>query len=477
MRYLLYTTILNVLCKNLLLRRLTLELPIEFKNKYRQLLNEEFSAFIDTFEEPSTTGYRLNPLKKDEVIDRNYLANERVSYAQNGYFGNVNGKEIDHVSGYVYSQEPSAMYVGEVVDAQPGEYVLDLCAAPGGKSTHIAAQMAGQGVLVSNEIFKKRADILASNIERWGVKNSIITNESPEKLEKKWSATFDRILVDAPCSGEGMFRKDPESVKYWTPDYSSQCANRQRNILNSAVKMLKPGGTLIYSTCTFAPEEDEQIVKWLLDTHPNFELQPIKKYPGMDDGRPKWAKEDERVSQTVRMFPHHIKGEGHFIAKFKKSADADMTISKFRKHREKQQNNLSKEESKLLNEFIEQTHLKMDNSRLISNGDHLYMTTDIQEKVKLNGLKVITPGLLLGTFKKNRFEPSYTFALALNNHQIRSLAISLSQWRQYVHGETVMIDESLSNGWYLVTCNQHSVGFGKLVNHTVKNFFPKGLRF
>lgn len=454
-----------------------MKLPEGFKIKYRQLLGNESNDFFETYDSESISGYRLNPLKSDPVADERYIAAKKINYATTGFFGQVNGKSLDHVSGYLYSQEPSAMYVGEVVDAHPGETVLDLCAAPGGKSTHIAGQMMNSGVLVSNEIFTKRAKILASNIERWGTTNTIVTNEDPKKLENHWGQLFDRILVDAPCSGEGMFRKDPDAMDYWTPDYSNECANRQKKILTSAMKMLKPGGTLVYSTCTFAPEENEQVIAWLLQNYPELELKPIKKYPGMDDGRPEWADDNPELAKAVRLFPHHIEGEGHFIAKLTSKTNKPMSTktSLPKKHKNRESTGLDKEQQKLWQQFVRDTNLKLDFAHMTASGDRLYANPSTE--ISLNGLKVITPGVLLGFFKKNRFEPAYTLALTLDEEKIRTIDINDEEWVAYVHGDVIKKDVDSPNGWYLLTCHHHSVGFGKLVNKDIKNFFPKGLRF
>ena len=301
-----------------------MKLPTAFIEKYRQLLGDEADAFLASFDQPSCSGFRINPLKNGQPTATIKTAQGKIEYVADGWFGKVDGKSLDHTAGWVYSQEPSAMYVGEVVDPKPGERVLDSCAAPGGKSTHLIAKMHDEGLLVANEIFRKRANILAENLERWGAKHAIVMNESPAELEKQFPQFFDRILVDAPCSGEGMFRKEPAGIEYWTPDYPSECANRQQKILSSAMKMLKPGGTLVYSTCTFAPEEDEQNAAWLLDNY-DLTMEPIQKYPGMDDGRPEWGNGNPELTKAVRLFPHHLKGEGHFIAKFRLQGDLSET--------------------------------------------------------------------------------------------------------------------------------------------------------
>lgn len=214
-----------------------MNLPDAFVEKYTKLLGPEAPAFLASFDLPAHSGYRVNPLRPDAASAAN-PDDARINYSPNGYVGKVDGNSIAHVSGYVYSQEPSAQLVGAVAAAQPGMRVLDLCAAPGGKSTYLAGSMANQGVLVSNEINLGRARILASNIERWGARNVIVTNNDPASLAKVFPAFFDLILVDAPCSGEGMFRKDPDAVQYWDSDYPARCAERQREIVAEAVKML-----------------------------------------------------------------------------------------------------------------------------------------------------------------------------------------------------------------------------------------------
>ncbi|KRM09418.1 RsmF rRNA methyltransferase first C-terminal domain-containing protein [Paucilactobacillus suebicus] len=450
-----------------------MKLPQGFINKYQELLGDEANNFFKSFDLPSLSAYRVNPNKmtKNQL---NNIDDEPVPYCSTGFFGKVNGKSIQHTSGQVYSQEPSAMFVGEVVDAKPGEYILDLCAAPGGKSTHIAGKMANQGLLVSNEIFKNRAKILSENIERWGSSNTVVTNESPDKLESFFPAFFDKILVDAPCSGEGMFRKDPDAMQYWNESYSSECANRQRHILASAVKMLKPGGKLIYSTCTFAPEEDEQIINWLLDEYPQFEMTPINKYPGMDDGRNEWSKGSNDVSDAVRLFPHHIKGEGHFIARLSWKADSRNLDKK--NYKLFKPSRLTKEQQTLLSEFLNDTMPNYSIRNVVLFGDRLYDMPDGMPSI--DKLNITKPGIEVGTFKKNRFEPAIGLALSINSSEVKNtIQISQDQWRQYVHGDVIKVDTEHKKGWYLLTCNGYSICFGKLVNNTVKNFYPKGLRF
>ncbi|KXT76822.1 tRNA and rRNA cytosine-C5-methylase [Streptococcus sp. DD12] len=286
-----------------------MKLPEAFQDKYKQLLEDDAQAFLASFEASPVAAFRVNPLKKEQQTFENPIPNTPW-----GFYGKVSGKSIAHATGLVYSQEPAAQWVAQVAAPKPGMKVLDLAAAPGGKSTHLASYLHNEGLLVSNEISKKRSKILVENMERFGARNVVVTNESATKLAKVFPQFFDMIVLDAPCSGEGMFRKDPEAIQYWHPDYPSQCGQLQKEILQDALKMLKPGGQLVYSTCTWAPEENEAIVAWLLAHYPQLSLEPIEAYNGMQDGL--------GYPQTKRMYPHHFKGEGQFVAKFRDQSQA-----------------------------------------------------------------------------------------------------------------------------------------------------------
>lgn len=453
-----------------------MQLPTAFIEKYQKLLGEEAPAFLASFDQASYSGFRINPLKPGLPVASLEQATAKAPHVKTGYYGKVNGNSLDHVTGWVYSQEPSAMTVGEVVAPQPGEKVLDLCAAPGGKSTHLAAQMQNQGLLVANEIFRKRANILAENLERWGAQNVVVTNESPDQLEKHFPQFFDRILVDAPCSGEGMFRKEPAGIEYWNPDYPAECANRQRKILASAMVMLKPGGTLIYSTCTFAPEEDEQMIAWLLKEYPDLAVAPIEKTAGMDDGRPEWADGNPELKKACRLFPHHFKGEGHFIARLVDQRSSQPEKKKKAKKGQSLDRNfrLSKDEKNLVNDWLNTMVPDLKVKRMVKFGSQVYAVPSVMSS--LVDLNVLRPGLHLGTLKKKRFEPAHALALALHASEVtRVVTITEDEWYSYTHGETLS-GHSEEKGWTLLTCQGHSIGWGKVVNGTIKNFYPKGLR-
>ncbi|MDO1605446.1 RsmF rRNA methyltransferase first C-terminal domain-containing protein [Lactobacillus sp. YT155] len=444
---------------------MTLNLPTDFQNKYQELLGDRYETFQEALNQSAVEGFRLNPLKENFQDVKNDLS-QKIEYSDFSYFGKINGNSLEHLSGYLYSQDPSAMYVGEVLNPQPGERVLDLCAAPGSKTTYLASKMQNKGLLVANEINTSRAKILSYNVERMGITNTVVLNNRPDQLLKDFSGYFDKIVVDAPCSGEGLFRKDPDAIDYWSLDYVEQCANRQREILKTAFELLKPGGTIVYSTCTFAPEEDEKNAMWFAD---NFDLriQDIKKYFGMEGGRPDWCDNDQRATKFLRMFPDQFAGEGHFISKFVKSGEL--------KNSQESTAVTSKDDIQLFNDFS-RDNLKTSFSNLKRNNDHLeatvIATSQIDKKVK-----ILRNGLRLGTFKKNRFEPDHALILAIRKNDLTTvIELTEEQYKKYLHGETVIVKTDAKNSWIGVSYQSKLFSWGKLVNQTIKNFYPKGLR-
>lgn len=461
-----------------------MSLPSDFIKKYQNLLGAtESQRFFQSFEQPVIKGFRINPTKADLV--RPLVPTEApIAYVNDGYFGTVDGNSIAHTSGGVYSQEPSAMYVGAVVAAQPGEVILDLCAAPGGKSTHIGSQMQGQGLLVANEINAKRAKVLAENVERFGLKQTVVTNETPDHLATVWPQTFDKILVDAPCSGEGMFRKDPEAMTYWQADYPASCAARQKTILQAALKMLKPGGQLIYSTCTFSPEEDEQVIAWVLAQYPEFELAPIQKYPGMADGQPKWADGNPELTKAVRLWPHLLQGEGHFIARLQSTATpmaATKPVQKKAAHSKNKRGpqRLSKAQQALVQQTLAATLTRpvIDMTHLWLQGDHLHALPAVE--IDLSQVKLLRNGLNIGTFKKQRFELDHDLALSLSPADFKvRYEVSAEAYQRYRHGEVLTLPKPYAPQKNFGLLTHQGLGFaiGNFVGTQIKNFYPKGLR-
>ena len=430
--------------------------PTGFEEKYQRLLGKEAASFFSTFDQEPISAFRTNPLKEGQVTFSNPIPGTKW-----GYYGKVSGKSSEHVTGLIYSQEPAAQMVAQVAHPHEGMRVLDLAAAPGGKSTHLLSYLNNTGLLVSNEINNKRSKILVENIERFGARNVLVTNESAERLAKVFSSYFDLIVLDAPCSGEGMFRKQPDAMDYWSLDYPAQCATLQREILEDAVKMLANGGELVYSTCTWAPEENEEIVAWLLDEFP-LELVDIPKLNGMTPGID--------YPETARMYPHHFKGEGQFVAKFR--FVGEHKLPKLKPVR----SNLTADQRSLWQSF-QKEHLKIElKGDLQTFGDQLYLLP--LGLPDLSKIKIARNGLHLGTFKKKRFEPSFALGLALQPSEVKNkLELSQQDFEVYVGGETLQIKESLPNGWYQLLIHGNGLGFAKLANQTLKNYFPKGLRF
>ena len=416
--------------------------PTGFEEKYQRLLGKEAASFFSTFDQEPISAFRTNPLKEGQVTFSNPIPGTKW-----GYYGKVSGKSPEHVTGLIYSQEPAAQMVAQVAHPHEGMRVLDLAAAPGGKSTHLLSYLNNTGLLVSNEINNKRSKILVENIERFGARNVLVTNESAERLAKVFSSFFDLIVLDAPCSGEGMFRKQPDAMDYWSLDYPAQCATLQREILEDAVKMLANGGELVYSTCTWAPEENEEIVDWLLDEFP-LELVDLPKINGMTPGID--------YPETARMYPHHFKGEGQFVAKFR--FVGEHKLPKLNPAR----SNLTADQRSLWQTF-QNEHLKVElKGDLQTFGDQLYLLP--LGFPDLSKIKIARNGLHLGTFKKKRFEQSFALGLALQPSEVKNkLELSQQDFEVYVGGETLQIKESLPNGWYQLLIHGNGLGFAKFL--------------
>lgn len=440
-------------------------LPEEFLARMKGMLGVEYDDFLSAFEQETPyVGMRINPLKanSNEAIFTEIGDLEKVLWCENGYYTDkkiISGKHPYHVGGLVYFQEPSAMLTVESLPIFEGDFVLDLCAAPGGKATQVAEKLGGTGLLVANEIIPKRASILAENIQRMGIKNAVVTNESPEKLAEKYTNFFDKIIVDAPCSGEGMFKKEPQAITEWSIEHTISCGQRQKNILKSALKMLKGGGYLVYSTCTFAPCENEEVVDWILENYPEVELVPIG-VEGVSDGNALWVNCEKDFSGTKRIFPHKSKGEGHFTALFKKvsgSSSAHLGTHKC-------------DGEKAFREF-ENTNLNTKLQGIFTAfGDKIYL---LPYNLDIDKIKVIAPGLFLGTLKKGRFEPSHALCLALSKEDFKS-KIEVSDCSKFFSGETIPTEKK---GWTAVLYNGYPVGWGKASDGILKNHFPKYLRF
>jgi len=402
-------------------------------------------------------------------------SDKKVSWADEAYYFDENvrpGKHPYHEMGLYYIQEPSAMSAAALLAPKPGMRVLDLCAAPGGKSTQLATYLGDSGLLVSNEINTQRSRILSQNIERMGIKNAIVTNEDSFVLASHFPGFFNAIQVDAPCSGEGMFRKLPEAIEQWSMENVAICAARQKEILDNAAVMLKPGGTIVYSTCTFSKEENEDVIEYFLERHPDFTLEEME-----------------------RFWPHKVDGEGHFVAKLVRRGSVDTGLKADRKTKKNKNSKnrknetkpaLTKENMKLLSEFLDETISEdmaawIKNSRLVMFGEQLYRLPDMEVDIK--GLKVQRAGLHIGEFKKQRFEPSHSLALALKLNDAKNL-VKLTcdnpQTIGFFNGQSVMLSDEQAaeckKGWALVCVDGYPAGWGKVNGAQVKNHYPKGLR-
>lgn len=461
-------------------RRPEVMLPEAFTEKMKNLLGEEYEAFLHSYETKRAQGLRLNPLKGslDELSGRcgTLFALEKVPWCREGYYYAEEarpGRHPYHEAGVYYIQEPSAMAVVELLDPQPGELVLDLCAAPGGKTTHIAGRMAGKGLLVSNEIHPARAKILSQNVERMGIGNAVVTNEDSSRLASRFEEFFDRIVVDAPCSGEGMFRKDEQARSEWSEANVMTCAKRQQEILDHAAAMLKPGGRMVYSTCTFSPEEDEAGIEGFLDRHPEFYIEKLNRPEGLSPGREEWGEDCPQLADTFRVWPHKAKGEGHYLAVLKKRGEGDA------KRQKRKLPGYWKDKAgiRLYQEFEQETVKEaMDRDCLILYGEQLYRLPP--QMPDFTDLKVLRPGLHLGTVKKGRFEPSHALALALCPGQVLRtclLSSESTEIHEYLGGHTLN-GEAADKGWVLVCVDGYSIGWAKAANGILKNHYPKGLR-
>jgi NOL1/NOP2/sun family putative RNA methylase len=475
----------------------------------QRLLGPEYEAFLASYDQPRTHGLRTNTLKiaPEELAARLGMELEPVPWAPGGFYYHESdrpGRHPYHAAGLFYIQEPSAMSAAAMLAPRPGDRVLDLCAAPGGKATHLAALMQNQGLLVANEVQPSRAYVLAQQIERLGVSCAAVTTEHPRRLAERFPAFFDRILVDAPCSGEGMFRKEPEAVKEWGIYSPAGCAARQSEILDLAVQMLRPGGYLLYSTCTFAPEEDEQVILGLIRRFPEMEVAEPAAIPGAVPGNPAWAAgeaagclephEEAQILRTRRLWPHRVRGEGHFLALLHKRAggaqaarDAAGALAAAERTRPDQQRGPSGRRPRegrrtgdplekalpLLHEFSDRYLTVGFSGTFALWGEALYQLPE--GLPDLAGLKVVRPGLHLGDVKRDRFEPSHALAMALPPQVFRQRReLSPDEVERYLRGET--LPAAGEEGWTLVTYDGFSLGWAKAAGGLLKNHFPRSLR-
>lgn len=428
------------------------KLPEAFVERMAVQLGDELAAFLHTYEEPYLRGLRFNPLKPVATESAPGIG-ARVPWEKTGYYlaqESRAGAMALHEAGAWYLQEPSAMLPAAVLAAQPGEYVLDLCAAPGGKATQSACGMAGQGLMVCNEPAIKRAQVLSRNVERMGIANALVVSAMPRQLAQRWPGGFDAVQVDAPCSGEGMFRRHPETRGEWTAESPAGCAKRQAEILDCAAELTRPGGRLVYSTCTMNPIENEDTVAAFLARHPDFALKPFA-LPGA-----------EAPEGMLTCYPHRFKGEGHFTALMVRGGDerASLPID----------SSLPKPDKaavRALQAFAPDAPIPT-----AMLGDTMVALPDCPD---VRGLKVLRVGLHLGSVKGKLFLPDHAWAMSACAPGVTRVPLEEAQALRYQAGEALPVDESL-RGYVLPTLHGLPLGWGKVSDGMMKNHYPKGLR-
>ncbi|MBQ7776572.1 MAG: RsmB/NOP family class I SAM-dependent RNA methyltransferase [Lachnospiraceae bacterium] len=478
-------------------------LPLAFEERMQSMLEEEYPAFLASYDKEKYQALRLNSLKveRDAFLAVSPFHLMPVPWEKDGFYYTAQdtpGKHPYHEAGVYYIQEPSAMAPVPFLEVKPGEKVLDLCAAPGGKSTQIGVALQGKGLLVSNEIHPARAKILSENVERLGIRNAIVTNETPERLQKVFEGYFDKILVDAPCSGEGMFRKNEDAKEEWSPENVALCAKRQDGILDCAADMLRPGGRLVYSTCTFAPQENEGSISRFLSRHPEFSVVEVKIPEGFEAGKTEWCEAfepfiEEReyqqegqklsadavrgnvttgIEHTMRIWPHKVNGEGHYLAVLQKAGALESGEVRSLYGLEK---GMKEKEYEDFLQFAKESLQVVPKGVYLKFGDQLYLGPENMPAIK--NLKVLRPGLHLGTLKKNRFEPSHALALAVTKAEVvhyYDLSSEDGSAASFIGGQTFPVEGE--KGWYLITVDGYSLGWGKAAGGIMKNHYPKGLR-
>ena len=437
----------------------------KYLNKMKELLGDEYDDYLNSFNEKRIHSLRVNNAKiSNEEFERICpFKIKRIPWIENGYYFDESDRPSKHpyyYAGLYYLQEPSAMTPANVLPIEKGDIVLDACAAPGGKSLELASKLGDSGLLVSNDISVSRAYSLLKNLELGGHKNIYVMAEDISKLSKKFVKSFDKILIDAPCSGEGMFRKDPSIIKEWEDKGNEYYANLQKDIVKSAVSMLKDGGMMVYSTCTFDKSEDEDIVSYILSLDDDLKLERINEYEGFTRGID--------MDEAIRLYPHKLQGEGHFVALVKKDTPKTVTVKK--KH-------VSKIDSKEAEEFIKLIKRDFDDGyfEIINNNLYFIPEYDFEKK----GLRILRSGLLMGEIKKHSFEPSMALALNLKMNEFKNvinLSVDDKRVISYLKGETISVPEA-KDGWVLVCVNGYSLGFGKMQSGIMKNKYAKEWRY
>lgn len=447
-------------------------LPVEFENRMKKILNEDYDKFIASYDETPVRAFRINTKKINEenFNEVSPFGGEKIPFADNAYYFNYDGigNHPFHHAGMVYIQEPAAMSAAASIDVQPEWKVLDLCAAPGGKSGQIASHLGDNGLLISNEIVPSRCKILTGNMERMGFRNVITTCTDAKRLSELFGEEFDLVVVDAPCSGEGMFRKDENAVSEWSEENVKLCTDRQHEILGYINSLVKDGGFLLYSTCTFSLEENEKCVDTFIKNHPEFELIPVKENVRKHtaDGINFDGCETENINYCRRFYPHISKGEGQFVALMKKSGGNGIVPK-----RKTVLEEVPKKEQKIVFDFLDETLTDYNKNCVKKYKENIvYFDSDFSVP---SGI-AFSCGVTIGTVKKNYIQPHHQFFMAMGEKFRRKIELTVDEADSYLKGNTIPC--TCENGWAVVTIESCSLGGAKAVNGTAKNHYPKGLR-
>jgi len=440
-----------------------LKFPESFLEEIRALIGNETEAFIKSYEQTRHYGLRVNRLKisVEAFLKISPFKLTPIPWTADGFYYEETERPAKHPyyhAGLYYLQEPSAMVPVSVLDPQPGQTILDLCACPGGKTLQIAAALGGHGTIVANDISTSRIKALVRNLEMAGVTNALVVNESEEKLGDRFRSVFDGILIDAPCSGEGMFRKDSKALEAWSNQIPGHYRSIQDSLLDQAAKMLKPGGRLAYSTCTFNRQENEWALDAFVSRHPEFTKLSPDPALGLDTR-----------TGYGRLWPHLHEGEGHFAGLLERFADGhDNTTQPV-------PNKLQSQPTEAYRRFeAENLTIKLSGP-FLQIEDKLYRLPDGLPSTQ--GMRVIRSGWYLGEEKKGRFVPSGALAMGLKpEHATRVIRFEADQFEviRYLKGETLSVNGE--DGLSLICLGDYSLGWGKLSKGILKNQYPAAWR-
>ena len=467
------------------MEKISLQLAEEYRRQMRELLGAEFEDYLSALDNPSVRGLRVNTNKigVEEFLKMNNLglSLKSIPYSSDGFIFDTEEKigfSDEHLTGLIYIQEPSSMVPvcasGIEKEDKPLK-VLDLCASPGGKTGQIACRVGEDSLIVSNEIIKSRAEILQSNIERQGFKNVIVLNEEPKDL-LIFKGYFDYVFVDAPCSGEGMFRKNPETISEWSEKNVEMCAERQKEILEVAKQLVAPFGKLVYSTCTFNDKEDEGIVNWMLEDE-NWSLEDVDekiKASTIPSGLL-----GENKNKARKFMPHVSEGEGQFIAVFKNNGEAPKSGLYSKKHG-RCIVQIGQSENKLVKAFsADALNTEFSWRDLYRAGDNIYLAPkafDGDIRTALESLRFLLVGVKIGSIEKNRFEPNHNLFVACEELFVNKVELTEEELKKYLHGDEIVKNDIKIKGYAVVTRNGYAVGGVKISNGRLKNLYPRGLR-